>query len=319
MQRRIEGADFVELAQVWSSCYPAKYRVSAELLRANVLDSPLTDFALSSIVEESGRVEAFLVIKNSANPCVFVGPDPAQAHVAAFAYRSREAGEALLDEALERLKARGASRVLFGQDSRHFFPGIPKECPEMLSMFQSRGFEVGGLQVDLERDMIDYQPPAGCLERATGCEMRACTREDVPALEEFLLREFPGRWHHDVLDKIRLENRPEMVFGLFVDGVCEGFALTQQEGCRLPISGAVWHLDLGPGWGSLGPIGVSKRVRGKGYGDGILGYALKALRERGARRSTIDWTTLVDFYNKHGFEVNREYQTCVLTLRAPTG
>jgi len=71
---------------------------------------------------------------------------------------------------------------------------------------------------------------------------------------------------------------------------------------------------LGENWGSLGPIGVSAGLRGRGSGHALLGQALSHLRDLGARRTIIDWTGLVDFYGRHGFEVTRRYQYLSLAL-----
>jgi hypothetical protein len=45
-----------------------------------------------------------------------------------------------------------------------------------------------------------------------------------------------------------------------------------------------------------------------------LGEALSELKRRGVRPSIIDWTGLVDFYGKHGFEPTRRYREMSLTL-----
>jgi hypothetical protein len=43
---------------------------------------------------------------------------------------------------------------------------------------------------------------------------------------------------------------------------------------------------------------------------------LEHLRDHGARRTIIDWTGLVDFYGKHGFEVTRTYNYMTLDLES---
>ena len=83
---------------------------------------------------------------------------------------------------------------------------------------------------------------------------------------------------------------------------------------KMPIGGAVWRLSLGEKWGSLGPIGVATQERGRGLGHALLGSALINLKQRGVRQCIIDWTTLDDFYGKHGFEVSRRYKIASLKL-----
>ncbi len=119
------------------------------------------------------------------------------------------------------------------------------------------------------------------------------------------------------MTKIAVEKDPSTVFGLFHGSRVDGFALIQGDGCLDPIGGAVWRVDLGSNWGSLGPIGVSKDLRGRGSGHALLGKALEHLRNQGRRRCIIDWTGLVSFYGAHGFEVTRTYQYMSLNLEEP--
>jgi GNAT superfamily N-acetyltransferase len=199
----------------------------------------------------------------------------------------------------------------FGGENGHFFPGCPVDCPSIRDFLLIGGFEEGGESHDLERDLKDYHMPKPA---PTGYSLRPVTEEDLPALSEFFLSEFPGRWQYDTFRKIEDEDDASVVFGLFEGDRCLGFALTQKDGCRTQIGGAVWKKDLGENWCSLGPIGVSKEIRGKGLGGALLGSALSWLRSEGGRQCIIDWTGLVEFYGLHGFQVTRSYRSCTLDV-----
>lgn len=284
-----------EIAAAWNSAVGAKYSIGPALIEQNLLNSPLFDAETS--VWKDGE---FLGIKRSA-ASLYQGPDPATAHLSLFV-----AGEStdLLDNAIERLKAAGIKSLVVGTDNGHFLPGAPQDLTWMEDWLKRADFTPGGEAVDLERDMANYSFAVPEL----GTDHRTLEEGDIPLLESFLQREFPGRWHYDVMRKVRAEGS-STVFGLFLNGACEGFASLQGNGCRLPIGGAVWHASLGTSWGSLGPIGISKAIRGKGHGNALLGAALNELRSRGARQSIIDWTGLIDFYGTHGFKVTRRYRT----------
>jgi GNAT superfamily N-acetyltransferase len=284
-----------EIAAAWNSVAGAKYSLGPALIEQNLLSSPL--FNAEASVWRNGE---FVAIKRSA-ASLYQGPDPATAHLSLFV--TSESTE-LLDQALESLKAAGIKSLVVGTDSGHFLPGAPKELLWMKTWLERADFTPGGEAVDLERDLSDYEFAVPDL----GSEHRTLTESDVPLLELFLRREFPGRWHYDVMRKVSAEG-PSPVFGLFLGGECEGFALLQGEGCRLPKGGAAWQNSLGPSWGSLGPIGISKALRGKGHGNALLGAALNELRDRGSRQSIIDWTGLADFYGAHGFKVTRRYRS----------
>ena len=172
------------------------------------------------------------------------------------------------------------------------------------------GFRPSNEQVDLENDLatFNYDKPL-----PTGYEFRPMRSGDEDALEEFFVRVFPGRWRYDVFAKLSVEG-PQCVYITKKGDRIEGFALIQTSAQKMPIGGAVWKHDLGEHWGSLGPIGVSEDVRGTGVGGAIMGAALMHLKSLGVRRCTIDWTTLIDFYGKFGFEVSRRYMSCALPL-----
>lgn len=291
-----------EIAEAWNASAGAKYRIDSSQVLQNLLEHPLFHEAASGWNEDS-----FVAIKRSA-ASLYQGPDPNTAHLSLFGGPN---ASYLLDNAIVSLQREGLSSLTVGMDSGHFLPGAPVDLPWMEKLLLQKGFREGGEAVDLERDMRDYAFPEPTLIG----ERRSLTKDDVPRLEVFLLREFPGRWHYDVMRKVEAEG-PETVYGLFIEGKCEGFALLQGQGCRLPIGGAVWRCDLGPNWGSLGPIGVSKSLRGHGQGYALLGSALLELKRRGARRSIIDWTGLVSFYGAHGFVVNRTYRSYRLGLLA---
>jgi GNAT superfamily N-acetyltransferase len=305
-------ADFDALAGLWNTFYPAKYRVAPGLLRSHTVDSPVFDWGSSCVMGDPDRPSGFAAVKRSS-AALWKGPDPDQSHLCAIAFQDPLVGVDMMASVKRILRERGAYRLVFGQDSRHFFPGLPSECGQLREFLTIEGFEPDAEQVDLERDLADYAPPEGVIESLEGATVRPCCEEDLPGLRGFLDRVFPGRWAYDVMVKAG-EDGPGTVLGLWFEGDCHGFALIQGEWSRTPIGGAVWNADLGPSWGALGPIGVSPEVRGRGWGHGLLASALLELKARGARRTIIDWTTLADFYSRHGFEVARRYTTLHLSL-----
>lgn len=307
--RKFTREDLSSATELFNQFYGAKYRIGPEQLAQNSFDSGLL-VPEGSFITDDG---SFVLLKRSPYG-FFPGPEEGVFHILALAYSGENVGASLIRQVEAVVREQGGKKLWFGADLRHFFPGVPDTTPELLGLLSSCGFQPGAENVDLERDLVDYSAPKGTYDRVGDAEFRACTASDVPLLDEFFRREFPRRWHYDVMQKIEIEARPEIVFGVFVDGACEGFALTQEEGCRYPVAGAAWHHDLGAQWGSLGPIGVSERVRGRGLGGAILAFGLEGLRDRGVRRCIIDWTTLVEFYGKHGFIPNRRYMPMSLDL-----
>jgi len=309
MKHSFRTVDLDRVTEFWNGFYPEKYRIDSEILRLNTVDCPSFDWGASAVEIADGEVLGFVIVKKSPSG-LYAGVDQDTAHLSAIAFREAEFGVDLMADLKRLLRNRGAHRLVLGQDSGHFFPGCPVDCPVLIGFFTVEGFVDSGEAVDLERDLQEYSNP---FPVPAGDVHRRLTNQDVSGLAEFFDREFPRRWKYDVMRKVEIEG-PECVFGLFRDGRVEGFALLQDSASRLPIGGAVWRNDLGENWGSLGPIGISESLRGKGSGNALLGQALLDLKSRGVRRCIIDWTTLVDFYGGHGFEVTRRYRPMSLAL-----
>jgi predicted N-acetyltransferase YhbS len=178
-------------------------------------------------------------------------------------------------------------------DSRHFWPGVPTDFPALNNFLTIEGFDLSGEYFDIERDISNYQPPRPM--PTENVEFRVLTPDDKRSLEKFFDREFPGRWRYDILWKIEREDGYGGLVGLF-------------------HKDAVWRNDLGESWGALGPIGVSQQVRGEGWGGALLSAGLLELKARGTKQCIIDWTTLGEFYGKHGFEKSRIYRSAKLEL-----
>lgn len=312
-----DQADLGELTEAWNRFYPPKYRIDEAMFRRNTVECPVFDWGASVVYKLGEAVLGFASVKKSASPKLFKGLDPDQCHLSAIAFTEPEVGVDMLAFAKGVVKARGTSRMLFGADSGHFFPGCPTECVGLRDFLTVEGFVEKGDVFDLEHDMAEYVPKSGTLERLTGdtC-VRPFKPEEAPQLERFLSTEFPGRWTYDVMDKIAYEGRTDMVYGLFVGPKIEGFAFTQDWTQKKPINGCVWHLDLGEKWGGLGPIGMAASARGKGLGDALLAGALTGLKNKGVRRMIIDWTGLDKYYGAHGFQITRRYNHYELSFEA---
>ena len=315
MPLAFQEADFEVLAEAWNACHPKRYAVTPELLRANSVESPVFDWG-ASLIEYgiNGKIAGFALVKRSA-ASLYPGPNPDDSHLSGIVYTDPKFGVDLLEHVKKVLRQRGSYRLVFGQDSRHFFPGCPSDHSTLKDFLTVEGFETGGEAHDVAMDLAEYEPPKGVAETMKkGLEVRPIEHAEASMLDQFLGREFSGRWRYDVAQSVEREGRADFVYGLFVDGELGGFAFTQCSNCKMPIGGAVFLSDLGDNWCSLGPIGVAKGLRGNGYGDALLAGALLQMKAAGRRRCVIDWTGLLDWYGKHGFQPFRSYRSAVLKL-----
>lgn len=311
MRIDFRNADIDKLVALWNTYYPDQFQVDSQIFRQNTVESPTFDWGASAIEVCDDEIWGFVAIKQSPNPKLYAGPNSDTSHVSALAYTEPEVGIDLLHGAKQLLKNRGVHQLLYGMDSRHFFPGCPDDAAKLCTFLMVEGFEKSGGHFDLERDLADYVNPVRPLG---GIQFREATEGDMTSVKQFFAAEFPDRWRYDVMAKISAEGIGNTLYGAFDGSRMIGFALLQDWRHKMPIGGAVWRCSLGERWGSLGPIGVAKSERGRGVGDALLGEALSNLQHRGVRRCIIDWTTLEDYYGKHGFEITRRYKRASLRL-----
>ena len=58
----------------------------------------------------------------------------------------------------------------------------------------------------------------------------------------------------------------------------------------------------------LGPLGVNSQYRKQGIASNLIKIALKEAKMNNYSEALIDWTGLVAFYQKYGFETWKCYQ-----------
>lgn len=295
-----------QLARTWDRWSPPGFELGAEDLARCVTLCPATrlDFPSAIGASDCGAV-AWAAFKRSPADWWQEGGDPQRCHLSCFAGEPA-AVEALVREGLVRCAQGGASRVAFGADPDHLFPGVPDVGP-WRRLAERLGFESKGEAYDVARDLAGYRPPsdpARALGKA-GLRVERSRAGQAKELDRFLAAEFPGRWRTDTARKVREE--PEEIY-LLTDGrQVHGFAVTQTPRSARPHAGASFRRALGPDWAALGPVGVAKGLRGEGLGDALLASALLGLARDGARLCVIDWTVLLDFYGRHGFRPWRRY------------
>ncbi len=141
-------------------------------------------------------------------------------------------------------------------------------------------------------------------------EVRPAQPGEEDALLAFFQREFPGRWRFEFQEHLRGGGRISDYLILLTDAGVEGFCQLTFEDSLRPLDRFFMH-GLPRPWGQLGPIGVSKACRGRGYGAALLDAGLRRLRDAGVDGCVIDWTSLLDFYGKFGFRPYRQYEMLV--------
>lgn len=222
------------------------------------------------------------------------------------AYRKQGIGAELLGWAENWLRQQGCNRIRLGGNLRPFFPGLPERFQESLAFYQKQGYSLPHDQpneYDVARVLREDEPT---LSLPGGCQLRPMQSGEQSVLLAFLEQEFPGRWAFEASEFLRTGGRLSDYLLLWCQGKVHGFARLTLEDSERPIE-RFYPQPLPRPWGQLGPLGISRSMRGQGLGRGLVDAALAHLKKLGVKGCVIDWTNLLDFYQKFGFAPFHQY------------
>lgn len=270
-------------------------------------------FAEFNLRATTGIVQAGQFVLHDQQPIAFVIASTAPGRagwIDAIAvhpqHQRKGVGRDLLQWAEQWLRQQNPKRIRVGGSMRPFAAGVPVALGSE-PFFARHGFERDDITVDLgcdlARDLVVYRA-------AQNVEVKPAAEDEAPAMDEFLRRAFPGRWHVEWLEHLREGGRSSDYMALWANDSgarrVEGFCQVTFEDSLRPLD-RFYPAPLPKPWGQLGTIGVSAECRGKGYAAAVINAALLRLRDAGVRGCIIDWTDLIDFYTRFGFKVHRHY------------
>ncbi|MES2854897.1 MAG: hypothetical protein V4692_03485, partial [Bdellovibrionota bacterium] len=151
----------------------------------------------------------------------------------------------------------------------------------------------------------------------------AVSEIDQASLENFLAKEFPGRWAREFAFWKNNADTARAKWSILKNEADEvvGFSRSAIRGRIMPLDSA-WtpgalRFPLEPTRTSevftndscLGPIGIAASERGNGTGKVLLGLVLETLRLENADRVCIDWTNAFKYYEPLEFNIARRFWT----------
>lgn len=291
---------------VWNLAFPPDLLVSPRLMGYN-LHAGRGERKALWLARVDGRAVGFALASALPDLPAFHPPEEGWLEALAVDARFHRRGihRALLLRAENWLRRQGVRVIHLGGGMRPFFPGLPAELNSE-RFFLQHGYrpeaEVPTVW-DMARDLGDGLGLAPLNSPA----LRPATPADMPALLTFFAESFPGRWQYEALEYLRGGGPLGDFMILRLGERVEGF-------CWMTTSASVRPLErfylqrLPRPWGQLGPLGISPRLRGQGWGGWIVQAGIEHLQAAGVRGCVIDWTELVDFYRRFGFKPYREYR-----------
>ncbi len=310
-----DAADIDAVATLWNAACPADLPISSRFVRYNVTPVTGGQQVGKLAVIDGAVVGALLTSTMRAGPPLLLEPTGwIDLLVVDPAHQQQQIGRTLLAWAEAWLLGQGCVQIQIGANPRLFVPGLPTALPSA-GFFQRYGYNTEQLVWDLAANLAGYQPPATV--REIPGVVQPAQPGDEAALDEFLAREFPGRWRFNFQEYCRIPAyRISDYMLLWTERGIDGFCCLTFEDSQRPIE-RYYPYTLPRPWGQLGTVGVSADCRGRGFGAALVDAGLRRLHNNGVNGCVIDWTTIVDFYGKFGFQPYREYRQ--LSKRLTTG
>ncbi|PTQ55129.1 MAG: putative acetyltransferase [Candidatus Carbobacillus altaicus] len=242
-------------------------------------------------------------------------------------YRHRGLGSNLLSHAERALASNGARKIILGGDPWHYFPAVPADDDHdaVPKWFQKRGYQAGKTYYDLlchRQHMTTVQPHTMMSHAAPSSNNRSTWREpadrhptyrllrldEKDRLLAFMQKVFPGRWTYEAYHYFLKGGKGREILVVEKDDNIVGFCRLHDDQSPFIAQNVSWA-PLFPDrrLGGVGPLGLELKARGAGYGLSMVSAALEELFQRGIEYVVIDWTDLVEFYQRLGCSLWRRY------------
>ncbi|HEX7736103.1 MAG TPA: GNAT family N-acetyltransferase [Ktedonobacteraceae bacterium] len=266
------------------------------------------------VARAQGQVIGFVATAQTLHKGEKIGH--VQVLLVAPTWQRRSLGSALLDKALDQLRAARVDFAQLGGRTPRFWCGVPDNLPGARAFFQARGWQFTETVYDLSQDLSQYTTPPVIDQRMVTEQITLDTASeaDIPEVLAFEAREFLGWLAHyerlaglgdyqDIL--VARDQRTGQVVGTLL------MSTPQSNTTRTDV---VWRVLLGSDAGSMGAVGVAEAEHGRGIGIALVARASDLLRARGIRNCYIDWVVITDFYAKLGYKKWRALQMSERTL-----
>lgn len=277
----------------WNKEFHKQYPLSKRMLQEYAIDSNYVLQDESYILFDKETYVGCIVVKTAENTLekyqsvLFVS----LIHVAP-SYRNRGIATAMLKE-LEGKKASYHKKSLYlGGDMECFFPGVfVLDNPTTHNFFFAYGFKKVYKSYNLwtnQQRKISFKHPDITFHVAK-------TKNEKNEILKCIKSNFSYRWYLDAKD----HSTSGFVYAT-LDNQVVGFVKCAKLEDKKLSNGLNTYLRY-QNLAAIGPLGVIEAVRSKQIGKSLVMFAVDYLFTCGASDVIVDWTGLIEFYQKCGF------------------
>lgn len=296
-----------ELVALWNKELATDFPMRKELFKQNSFDDVnVADEGSFIALDVAGNVIGFIITKLWQEK-IEVGMDPSrgwiQALLVASDFRKQGIGTTLFEQAEAFLKANGVTEIQLAGDPFHYFPGIPSQFGDVQKWAEKKGFEK---RIDCY-DLLNHLTKEYAFPSDDSVEFSILKLEEKDEFIAFFNRCFPGRWEYEAIKYFEMNGEGrEFVVGR-KNGKIIGFCRINDSASPTIAQNVYWSPLFDEEIGGIGPLGIDQNEQKLGYGLAITQAALVFLQQRNIKTLVIDWTILVEFYEKLDFKVWKKY------------
>ncbi|WP_050613823.1 GNAT family N-acetyltransferase [Bacillus testis] len=299
-----------EITSLWNKEIGNDFPIHQTLLRQNsMLDKNIVREGTLLAINQANEVIGFIVSKIWKEELMAQSEKEhgyIQVLLVHSNYRRKEIGSMLLDRAEAALDRLHIKTIYLGSDPFHYFPGIPTQYSVAQKWFAAKGYTKTEQVADL---ICSYKPTDELLHPLPKDARLTLLQEgDQESFLHFLNRCFPGRWEYEAKKYFEMGGRGREFVLLKKENQMIGFCRINDKSSPFIAQNVNWSaLFNDEETGGIGPLGIDPLERGKGYGLSVVEGGIWFLRQRGISRIIIDWTNLIEFYQKLGYTVWKKY------------
>lgn len=310
----------LEILNLWNNEVGFIYPISEKMFNQKINNCKYFKKECSFVALKDEKVVGFILSKKyDNNPIIQKYFNKGWISLFYVSQRNRKCGIGtnLLTLAEDKLKSLGVIDISIGSDIHNFFPGIPNDFDNLTDKYlRNRGYNVSYYTHDLVKkltndDVYKYQSYNNnqIIDNDITCDvvLRYATIKDKDELLDFFKKFFYGRWYDECVEYF-LNNQIKKEYLLaIVNHKIVGFLRVNNQ--------LIDEISYNINWASrfdrlvgIGPLGVDPQYRCRGIAKMLLYYSISDSAKTGYTHAMIDWTGLVTYYQKFGYEIWKCYQ-----------
>ena len=303
-----EYKNYEEIINLWNKEIGFIFPITTKTFYYNIVNNSTYDRKNSYVALVDGNVVGFIITKlGSLQDDIIEYQNLGWISLFYVSQKERKKGigSQLLNLVEEGFKSQNATEIVVGKDLHNFFPGIPIDFNNLSTeWFAKRGYNVSRQTHDLISKA--QKLPTFTIKNLNQFQFRLANITDEKVLIDFVKNNFSNRWAYEVRLIFQKPTKGNQVLICLDKDDIIAFCIINDSKEGNPTYNTVWNKRFDY-LGGIGPLGVRKDKRHIGLGMDIVAWSCNYLKNKGVSDIIIDWTGLISFYQKLGFEVWKSY------------